>query len=281
MSRLERHLLVSVLMLFAAPAAVGTMVLLVAYRAGAFDRSPFSLLTVILAGLLVVLAYAAVAAHGIGRSFVRNVEGIRHGTEIMTTVNPDYRLSVRTGDELETLAADINRLADQLRAARGALDDSSASLPRLELHDLFDLELMTSQAAGEGSRRPLADLVFVVLDIETTGLRPDRGDRVVSLAGVKVQNGAVRRDGVFDALVNPGRPIPGAPPSPPPPPGPPAGLARVAGMACGFPAFAGGVSIGGQEVGPRGFGPGVPEASRGALGLPGFPAGLTGSWTRG
>jgi DNA polymerase III epsilon subunit family exonuclease len=208
MSRLERHLLVSVLMLFAVPAAVGTVLLVVAYRAGAFDRSPSSLLTAILVGLLVVLVYAAVAAHGIGRSFVRSVEGIRHGTELMTTVNPDYRLGVRTGDELEALAEDINRLADQLRAARGAFVDSSAPLPRPELHDLVDLELMTSQAAGEGSRRPLADLVFVVLDVETTGLRPDRGDRVVSLAGVKVRGGEVRRDEVFDALVNPGRPIP-------------------------------------------------------------------------
>jgi DNA polymerase III epsilon subunit family exonuclease len=208
MSRLERHLLVSVLILFAVPAVVGTVLLVVAYRAGAFDQSAPALLTVILVGLLVVLAYAAIAAHGIGRSFVRTVEGIRHGTELITTVNPEYRLSVRTGDELEALAADINRLADQLRAARGALEDPAASPSRPELHDLVDLELMSSQAAGEGSRRPLADLVFVVLDVETTGLRPDRGDRVVSLAGVKVRGGRVRRDEVFDALVNPGRPIP-------------------------------------------------------------------------
>ena len=208
MSRLERHLLVSVLTLFAVPAAVGAGLLVLAYRAGAFDRSPSALLTAILVGLLVVLVYAAVAAHGIGRSFVRHVAGIRHGTELMTTVNPDYRLTVRTGDDLEALAADINRLADQLRAARGALDDSSGSLPRPELHDLLDLELMTSQSAGEGSRRPLADLVYVVLDVETTGLRPDRGDRVVSLAAVRVRDGQVRRDEVFDALVNPGRPIP-------------------------------------------------------------------------
>ena len=208
MSRLERHLLVSVLVLFAVPAAVGTVLLVFAYRAGAFDQSPSALPTAILVGLLVVLVYAAVSAHGIGRTFVRHVEGIRHGTELMTTVNPEYRLSVRTGDELESLAADINRLADQLRAARGALDDRSAPLARAELHDLVDLELMTAQSEGQGSRRPLADLVYVVLDVETTGLRPDRGDRVVSLAGVRVRGGEVRRDEVFNSLVNPGRPIP-------------------------------------------------------------------------
>ena len=73
MSRLERHLVISVLVLFAVPAAVGTMLLVVAYRAGAFDRSPSAMLTAIVVGLFVVLAYAAVAAHGIGRSFVRNL----------------------------------------------------------------------------------------------------------------------------------------------------------------------------------------------------------------
>ena len=35
---------------------------------------------------------------------------------------------------------------------------------------------MTSQVASEVSQRPLSDLTFVVLDVETTGLRPDRGE---------------------------------------------------------------------------------------------------------
>ena len=208
MSRLERHLVVSVLVLFAVPAAVGTALLVVAYRAGAFDGSPSALLTAFVVGLLVVLVYAAVAAHGIGRSFVRNVEIVRHGTELMTTVSPDYRLGVRTGDELEILARDINRLADQLREARLGREGPAAHVPRPELHDLVDLEVMTSQAAREARDGKLSDLTFVVLDVETTGLRPDRGDRVVSPAAVKVRGGVVHRDEVFDALVNPGRSIP-------------------------------------------------------------------------
>ena len=280
------------------------------------------------------------------------------GTELMTTVNPDHRLEVRTGDELEALAEDVNRLADDLRKARlevetrvaaatsglmaerrklaaileelaegvvvigldgrvtlanrvaeellnggrpvlgqslfefvdrerisqflarvragagaerfvvrlggeaelhaamtalvdgderlsgfilalrtpvdpmrvgaentgdpptlvaprfvgaGVKSGVAADTPaprRPELYDFSVFEEMERHVPARMRERRLHQLTFVVLDTETTGLRPEAADRIVSLAGVRVRSGTVRPSEVFDALVCPERPIP-------------------------------------------------------------------------
>jgi DNA polymerase-3 subunit epsilon len=79
---------------------------------------------------------------------------------------------------------------------------------RAELYDfsLFD-EVQRWVSPTDRDRR-LDDLTFVVFDTETTGLRPESGDRVISLAGVRVRGGQVKRGEIFDALIQPGRTIP-------------------------------------------------------------------------
>ena len=58
--------------------------------------------------------------------------------------------------------------------------------------------------------RALDELAYTVLDVETTGLRPARGDRIVSLAAVRLEAGRVQRETAFTTLVNPGLLIPAA-----------------------------------------------------------------------
>lgn len=61
-------------------------------------------------------------------------------------------------------------------------------------------------AAVDAADDDLARLPYVVVDVETTGGRPDSGDRVTEIAMVLVADGAVQE--VYETLVNPMRPIP-------------------------------------------------------------------------
>jgi len=360
--KLERQLALRILGLFVPPTAVAGLAVILLHRHGALPESS-RVLIVGLIGLAVTMLYLGVAAHRLGRSLARGVEELQHGTELMVTVNPEHRLDVRPGEGLPTLAEQINRLAEHLRAARQGLDERVAVATRelqaehallsailgelaegvvvagfdgrftlanraagellsdgggLLGRDLFDLvdretigrhlaaldtsgadeerfSLRTADgtalqvamtalrhtegrpaaiilalrnpahalsdagaapAAGPAGRlreapgrlvgaglqsgvaaatpgpvrpelydfslfdavelgvtpadraRPLAEVGFVVFDTETTGLRPEAGDRVISIAGVHVRGGRVKRHEIFDALVHPGRAIP-------------------------------------------------------------------------
>lgn len=49
---------------------------------------------------------------------------------------------------------------------------------------------------------------FTVFDVETTGLDPRQGHRILEIAGVRVENGMIRTEEAFSRLVNPERAIP-------------------------------------------------------------------------
>lgn len=51
---------------------------------------------------------------------------------------------------------------------------------------------------------------YVVFDTETTGLQPFRGDRIIALGGVLIENGHVSSEKFFDELINPLKNIPPA-----------------------------------------------------------------------
>lgn len=120
-------------------------------------------------------------------------------------------LLTRALDELRKGPRTSDALARQvlgLRRAPGALADTLVG------------ELLADHAAvrrdDEGRwrlREPslpsgarLTELDYVVVDVETTGASPARGDRITEIAAVEVSGGEIVDE--FSTLVNPGRSIP-------------------------------------------------------------------------
>lgn len=76
---------------------------------------------------------------------------------------------------------------------------------RPEYYD-FDLFRRTAQSPELDQRR-LAELEYTVFDTETTGLDPSAGDEIISIGAVRVVNGRLLQNDVFDQLVDPQRPL--------------------------------------------------------------------------
>ncbi len=72
---------------------------------------------------------------------------------------------------------------------------------------VYDFDLLDKERPGDPNDAALRDLAFVVFDSETTGLNPAK-DEVVQLGAVRIVNGKIIHSEIFNALVNPGMPIP-------------------------------------------------------------------------
>ena len=114
----------------------------------------------------------------------------------------------RTQQPFETSADVTCRVA--------ALDDAGGRLgfvvlldPDQETHDSQRATLAYDFAAPvpHDNCGVLAERQFVVFDTETTGLDPEK-DTVVQLSAVRIVNGKIQSQEVFDRLVDPERPIP-------------------------------------------------------------------------
>ncbi|HET7586105.1 MAG TPA: 3'-5' exonuclease [Gemmatimonadaceae bacterium] len=76
----------------------------------------------------------------------------------------------------------------------------------MELGDLPRAPFARDADAGAPTPVLLKELSYVVVDVETTGMRPEYGDRITEVAAVVIERGEVRHR--FETLINPQRSIP-------------------------------------------------------------------------
>ena len=119
-----------------------------------------------------MVVYLAFMVHGMGESLVAALREMQLDTELMATVNPAHRLHIETGDELESLAATINRLGERLSATHASLSSAVAHAT----------EEVTAERA----------LLAGVLDAAGAAIVTLTADRRVGLANVRVACGTRR-----------------------------------------------------------------------------------------
>ncbi len=101
------------------------------------------------------------------------------------------------------LAREVLGLSGNAGAASAAVFSLLGADPRFQVDGRGCWSL-----AGETpeEEEELGRLNYSVVDVETTGGSPDKGDRITEIAVVEIRNGLIAED--FQTLVNPGRAIP-------------------------------------------------------------------------
>jgi DNA polymerase III subunit epsilon len=148
-SRLERKLVLGVALLFIVPTLAAGAILFLLTRSEVFAANPYAFAATLVLGGVLLLIYLALVARAIGRWLVRHLQTIQLGAELMATVNPDHRLAIETGDEIQSLAEEINRMADRVQQARGGLEAEVTRATRELVIERGKLSAVL-QSLGEG-----------------------------------------------------------------------------------------------------------------------------------
>ncbi|MCT8161985.1 exonuclease domain-containing protein [Pseudoruegeria sp. SHC-113] len=97
---------------------------------------------------------------------------------------------------------------NRLRIALPRAETEAAAQAYARSAAVYDFALMTRPAPPDIAQSPLRSLHYVVFDTETTGLSVLKGDRIVQIAAVRVVNGRIVPEEIFNTLVDPERSIP-------------------------------------------------------------------------
>jgi DNA polymerase III subunit epsilon len=94
-------------------------------------------------------------------------------------------------------------LAQPQAELEGAVAPGATSRPEYYDFDLFQV----SEYSRELDDRELVELTYTVFDTETTGLDPSRGDEIIQIGAVRIVNGKLLTQEVFEQLIDPKRSI--------------------------------------------------------------------------
>ena len=81
-------------------------------------------------------------------------------------------------------------------------------LPAESRPEYYDFDLFRNADAAKGLvGQRLLDLSYTVFDTETTGVEPSAGDKIVSIGAVRIVNGRLLKQEIFEQLVDPQRSV--------------------------------------------------------------------------
>lgn len=122
--------------------------------------------------LLVGLALSALASFVLARRMVKPIRALQDGADRIGAGELDQRIEVGTGDELEDLATQFNRMAEQLRESYAGLEQKVEE----RTHQLAQANQAKSRflaAASHDLRQPMHALGLFIAQLHDTARSPD------------------------------------------------------------------------------------------------------------
>jgi signal transduction histidine kinase/putative methionine-R-sulfoxide reductase with GAF domain len=146
---------------------ISTEVSLAAYEGTL--RQGRDILLLVLGGGLVILGL--LTFYTLQRLVIRPLQAIQQGAVTIAHGNLSHRLKVRTGDELETLAREFNRMATQLQNSYAGLERKVAQRTR-ELSTLNQVaEAVNRSLDLEEALPEVLDQVLALMEVEAADIR--------------------------------------------------------------------------------------------------------------